>query len=172
MTWAIVEFEKTYDRTRFDCKKIKLNEYIRNYVSQDLKRGLTKAYLAVDGGTQVIGFYTLSSAQIACHEVPDRWQRKVGVYPVPCSLIGRLAVDRTAQGKGLGEDLLMHAYHTVEKAAQHIGIKAIIVDAEDTDAEKFYLKYGFEFLQRSSKGAEKHRLFLELGEVSSKKESD
>lgn len=163
MPWIITEFDKKYVRSSFDCGSPKLNQYIQTYVSQDLKRGLTKAYVAIESASaKIVGYYTLSSAQVGCQEVPERWKKKVGVYPVPCSLIGRLAVDKTVQGKGLGAELLMHAYHTVEKAAKHIGIKAITVDAEDEEAEKFYLKYGFEFLQSRSRSDKKRTLFLEL----------
>lgn len=162
MSWTIVEFDKKFDREAFDCGSPTLNDYLKKYISQDLKRGLTRAYVAVElGKSKIVGYYTLSSAQVGCHEVPEKWKKKVGVYPVPCSLIGRLTVDKTMQGKRLGEELLMHAYHTVEKAAKHIGIKAIIVDAENESAEKFYLKYGFELLERTPRGG-KCTLFLEL----------
>ena len=165
MTWTIVEFDKKYDRSGFDCGRSKLNDYLKIYISQDLRRGLSKAYVAIEAGQpKIIAYYTLSSAQIGCHETPEKWKKNVGVYPVPCSLIGRLAVDKTMHGKGLGEELLMHAYSTVEKAAKHIGIKAIIVDAEDSDAEKFYLKYGFEFLQHQLRGSTKRTLFLGLAQ--------
>jgi ribosomal protein S18 acetylase RimI-like enzyme len=163
MRWSIVEFDKGLDRAGFDCGSAHLNDYIRKHVSQDLRRGLSRAYVAVESDSRrILGYYTLSSAQVACHEVPERWRKKAGVYPVPCSRIGRLAVDKLAQGKGLGEELLMHAYHTIEKAAIHIGIKAVIVDAENEAAEKFYLKYGFEFLQAKTPGQEKRTLFLAL----------
>lgn len=170
MPWTITEFDKKYSRRDFDCGRPKLNEYVKTYISQDLRRGLTKAYMAIDpNSARIVGYYTLSSAQVGCHEVPDKWKKKVGVYPVPCSIIGRLAVDRTMQGKGLGEKLLMHAYFTVEKAAKHIGIKAVIVDAEDAEAENFYLKYGFEFLQGQSRSEKKRTLFLELEDAKAEK---
>jgi GNAT superfamily N-acetyltransferase len=163
--WEIVPFEKKYKRSDFDCGNSGLNEYLKRYISQDLKRGLTKAYVAIpEGDDKIIGYYTVSSARVGCHEVPGKWKSKVGVYPVPCSLIGRLAVDGKVRGQGLGEDLLMHAYHTVKKASRHIGIKAIIVDAEDTNAEAFYKKYGFEYLDRSLT-SERKTLFIELDEA-------
>lgn len=158
--WSIVEFRKEFDRAGFDCGNAGLNDYLRRYASQDLRRGLSRAYAAVGPDGRIVGYYTVSSAQVACAEVPGTWKGRVGVYPVPCSRIGRLAVDRTAQGRGLGAELLMHAYHTVQKAALHIGIKALIVDAVDEAAERFYLKYGFERL--SSSGTKGRTLFLPL----------
>lgn len=164
MDWAVVPFDKEFDRTNFDCGAANLNDYLRKYISQDIKRGLTKAYAAVEqpGDSKIIGYYTVSSAQVACHEVPEEWRKRVGVYPVPCSRIGRLAVDQTAKGKGLGEHLLMHAYDTIKKAAGHIGIKAVIVDAENETAERFYLRYGFEHLQAAPQSQAKRALFLPL----------
>ena len=57
----------------------------------------------------------------------------------------------------------MHAYHTIERAAAHIGIKAVIVDAENESAERFYLKFGFEHLQSKPDTEGKRTLFLPLG---------
>lgn len=163
MSWSIVEFESGFDRESFDCGSSSLNDYIRKYVSQDMKRRLTRAYVALaQGGDKIVGYYTVSSAQIVCQEFPERWKKRVGVYPVPCSLVGRLAVDRSAQGQGLGETLLMHACETIEAAAKHIGIRAVIVDAENKRAEEFYTKYGFEYLQARPDNQGKRTLFLPL----------
>ena len=144
MLWTITEFDKKYSRSDFDCGLPKLNEYIKTYISQDLRRGLTRAYVAIDPeSTKIVGYYTLSSAQVGCHEVPDKWKKKVGVYPVPCSLIGRLAVDRTMQGKGLGEFLLMEAMRRTARLSEEVGIYAMDVFAISERAKAFYVRYGF-----------------------------
>lgn len=167
MGWTVVPFDKKLAREHFDCGTSSLNDYIRRYVSQDIGRGLTKAYAAVEGpdNVKVIGYYTVSSAQVACQEVPELWRKRAGVYPVPCSRIGRLAVDKSARGKGLGAYLLMHAYETIKQAGSHIGIKAVIVEAEDASAESFYRKYGFHYLQATPPTPGKRTLFLPLTAV-------
>lgn len=164
MGWVVVRFHKGLDRADFDCGIASLNDYLRRLISQDLKRGLTKAYVAVETPVEkrIIGYCTVSSAQVACHEVPELWRKRVGVYPVPCSRIGRLAVDQTVKGQGLGEHLLIHAYETSKKAGFHIGIKAVIVEAENQAAEGFYRRYGFECLQAAPQGQGKRALFLPL----------
>ena len=64
-------------------------------------------------------------------------------HPVPVALIGRLAVDNSAQGQRLGETLLIHALRSAQRAARIVGIYAVVVDAIDEAARSFYLKYGF-----------------------------
>lgn len=139
MSWHIVNYGKSYDRSSFDCGEPELNDYLTQYISQDVKRKVTTPYLAVEESTQrVIGYYTIASAQVAC---------KVGIYPVPCARIGRLAVDLNTQGMGVGAELLIHAVKTAEKTSKAIAIKAVIVDAMNQKAEGFYQHYGFDTLQ-------------------------
>lgn len=62
---------------------------------------------------------------------------------MPVALIGRLAVDQRAQGRRLGETLLLDALHRVVDAARLLACLGIIVDAKDADAATFYSKYDF-----------------------------
>ena len=64
-------------------------------------------------------------------------------YPIPAVLLGRLAVDRSVQGKGLGEFLLVDALKRVAAASQTIGVHAVLVDALHEAAAAFYAAYGF-----------------------------
>ena len=50
----------------------------------------------------VLGFYTLSALSVQLASLPKQLSRKLPRHPVPCALIGRLAVDRSAKGHGLG----------------------------------------------------------------------
>lgn len=78
--------------------------------------------------------------------------------PVYSGRIGRLAGDNSTKGQGLGKELLFHAIDRVEEVAGKIGIRAIVVDAKNKNAENFYLKYGFQYLQNTS--GTKKTLFL------------
>jgi predicted GNAT family N-acyltransferase len=62
---------------------------------------------------------------------------------VPATLIGRLAVSTVFRGQGLGEILLMDALHRSLSLSAQIASAAVIVDAKDDHARRFYLKYGF-----------------------------
>lgn len=65
---------------------------------------------------------------------------------VPGIRLGRLAVDRSAQGRGLGELLLMDAITRAKLVLEHVGVHALFVDAKDGQAADFYRKYGFRSL--------------------------
>jgi GNAT superfamily N-acetyltransferase len=58
-------------------------------------------------------------------------------------VLGRLAVDQTQQGKGLGTTLLQDALLRTEQAAETVGVRAVLVQAIDATARSFYLRFGF-----------------------------
>jgi GNAT superfamily N-acetyltransferase len=58
-------------------------------------------------------------------------------------LLGRLAIDRTWQGRGLGRSLFRDAAMRVLRAADAIGIRGVVVHALSDDARRFYLALGF-----------------------------
>lgn len=90
----------------------------------------------------IAGYYTLSATGVKLVELPARTARKLPKYPlVPATLLGRLAVDRRHQGKGYGRFLLADALHRALRS--EIASFAVIVDAKDDNARKFYEREGF-----------------------------
>ncbi|HEY9701561.1 MAG TPA: GNAT family N-acetyltransferase, partial [Allocoleopsis sp.] len=75
--------------------------------------------------------------------LPQSYQKGIPTYPIPALLIGKLAVDKSAKGQGLGGELLVDALLRTVKISQEIGIFAVRVDAIDLKAKEFYLKYEF-----------------------------
>lgn len=95
-------------------------------------------------GAAVIGYYTLSAYTINSGDLPDTVGKKLPRYPnLPATLIGRLAVDEQYQGKGFGEELLVDALKRSLENTSEIGSVAVIVEAENERAVKFYQAYGF-----------------------------
>lgn len=93
---------------------------------------------------KVLGYYTLSASIITTDGLPAQLAKKLSRYPqLPVTLLGRLAVDQTQKGKGLGEFLLMDALYRSLQAAAEIAAMAVIVDAKDNAAAAFYQRYGF-----------------------------
>ena len=88
---------------------------------------------------RVLGYYTISSSAVAFDVVPENLPR----HPVPVALVGRLAVDNIARSQRLGETLLIHALRSAQRAAKIVGMYAVVVDALDESAKRFYGKYGF-----------------------------
>jgi len=91
----------------------------------------------------VAGFFTLSAGSVNCADLPEAMARKLPRYPVPVALLGRLAVDQTFQGKGLGSILLADACRKVVQASQVLAVVGVIVDEKDAAAVSFYRHFGF-----------------------------
>lgn len=142
--WIIEPFGKAHDRSTFICGKPSLDDFIRTRVSQYEKRRLGKTFVAVsEGEKRVIGYYTLAAGAVTFEHLPTKTSRKLPQHPVPVILLARLAVDQSAQGKRLGEGLLLDALQRSVALSANLGAYAVEVDAIDDSAAAFYVKYGF-----------------------------
>jgi predicted GNAT family N-acyltransferase len=129
-----------HDRRDFDCGVDELNSFLQRYSGQHERKGIGRTYVATESGEKRnLGYYTISSSAVAFDAVPENLAR----HPVPVALVGRLAVDKIARSQRLGEMLLMHALRSAQRAAEIVGIYAVVVDALDESAKRFYRKYGF-----------------------------
>lgn len=156
----ITSLDKHHDRLSFNCGIEQLNRYLKHHASQDVKRYLSKVYVAaVQDSPQVIGFYTLSACRIDVGELPEEISSKLPYYSyVPAILIGRLAVDQEYQNKGLGRFLLMDALY--KYLNDNVGSMAVIVEAKNDIARAFYKKLGFlEFHDHT------HKLFIHMAQI-------
>lgn len=142
----ISKLDKSHNRKAFDCGNEAINRFIKQLASQMLKRHEVIIYVAHEGNT-VAGFYTLSANQIEQADDPDALKKQSKHTPIPCVLLGRLAVDNNFQGMGLGGDLLLHALKTTKQLSQTLGIAFMVVDAKDDKAKSFYEAFGFIELQ-------------------------
>jgi len=91
-----------------------------------------------------VGYFSLAAASVEPMDATERLARGQGAQAIPAVLLGRLAVDRRAQGEGLGEALLVQALAKAAVAADTIGARAVLVHAASADARAFYMRYGFE----------------------------
>ena len=139
----VIEPLGKHDRTTFSCGSEPLDRYFKTQVTQDIRRRLAKCLVAVDVATNTVaGFYTLSATNLALSELPDDLAKGLPRYPVvPAILMGRLAVATSAQGHKLGTALLAHAVEYV--TTSNIGAFAIVIDAKDDAAQRFYERHGF-----------------------------
>lgn len=142
--WVIEPLDRDHQRTGFSCGRPSLDDFLHARVSQYEKRRIGKTFVAVPAGEkQVIGYYTLAAGSVVFEHLPTDASRKLPRHPVPVVLLARLAVDRSVQGKGLGEGLLIDALQRSLDLSERMGIHAVEVHALDDIAATFYLKYGF-----------------------------
>jgi GNAT superfamily N-acetyltransferase len=143
-----------HNRKNFACGNKMLDNYFRYQAGQDVKRKLSACFVWPEEETGIIkGYYTLSNNSIPLDSVPDNIRRKLpGSYTsIPVTLLGRLAVNKIFQQKGIGKLLLIDALKRSCLAGNQTGSFAAVVDPVNKQAELFYKKYGFIKLPDSGK---------------------
>ena len=139
--FRVVPFEKKYDRSAFCSASEELNTYLRERVTQDIRRKLASCFVALNQEQQIVGFYTLSAASLLLNDLPENIRKKLRYPSVPTIRMGRLAVDQSCQGIGLGAALLADALDRASRV--EIAAWAMMVDAKDERAAQFYHHHGF-----------------------------
>lgn len=152
---------KAHDRKFFDCGNEDLNRYLREQARQDADKRVAAPFVFTQGSPTVLGFYTLSASIILADELPPNLMKRLPRYgQLPVTLLGRLAVDRSVGEQGVGEFLLVDALRRSLEAAQQIAAMAVIVDAKDENAERFYRHFDFQPFQQTPL-----RLFLPMRQI-------
>jgi GNAT superfamily N-acetyltransferase len=156
---VIEPLNRNHNRTAFNCGIESLDRYLQHQANQDIKRRVSRVFVvrSRQDDTRVLGYYTLSTLSIDLSVLPEKLAKKLPKHPIPAALIGRLAVDVSAQGKGIGKVLLSNAIKRTLAISSDIGMYAIVVDAINEQADSFYMQYGFAHLASEGK-----RLFLPL----------
>lgn len=133
-----------HDRESFRCGDEALDNYFRAQVTQDIKRRVANCFVAVELATEAVaGFYTLSAASVPLTELSPEVAKRLPRYPaIPAVRIGRLATDLRFRRRGLGGVLLADAAHRTLQAAA--AAFAIVVDAKNEEAVRFYEHHGFQ----------------------------
>jgi ribosomal protein S18 acetylase RimI-like enzyme len=145
------------DRSLFRCGEDALDSYFQMQVTEDIRRHMANCFVAVEAVmSNIAAWYTISSASIPLVDLPPDETRRLPRYPtVPAVRIGRLAVDRRFQGRGLGAALLADAASRALKA--DAAAFTLLVDAKHDRAAAFYQRFGFQIL-----ASQPRTLFLPL----------
>ena len=131
------------DRDGFDSGSPELDAYLARQAGQDQRRSVAACFLAIETGTGVVaGFYTLSACHIHLDDLNEAARKKLPRYPVvPAVRLGRLAIDRRFQGRGLGSALIADA--AMRAMRSEIAAAFLVVEAKDETAAAFYRHFGF-----------------------------
>ena len=84
----------------------------------------------------------LASGAVRQPEAPGRFRRNMP-DPIPVAVLGRLAIDQSHQGRGIGRALVRDAGMRLVNAAEILGIRGLLVHAISEDARAFYEAVGF-----------------------------
>ena len=144
LDWCEEPIARHHDRKAFDCGSLELNDYLSRFARQNHESGGAKTFVAVAPAepARLLGFYAISPGSVEFARVPGNLTRKLGRYDVPVFRLGRLAIDRSAQGQGLGGDLLLAAGARALAVAAEVGGIALAIDAKDEAAARWYARFG------------------------------
>ena len=134
----------SHDRQGFDCGRQKLNDWLRQVARQHQEKGLSKTFVAIgeDAPDRIWGYYALTLAELENRHLPEAWRKKLP-RRIPDVRLGRLAVDRRYQGKGLGGLLMVDALTRARRIHSEAGGIGLFVDALDDAAAGYYRRFGF-----------------------------
>lgn len=146
LTIEMINDEFTYDMDEFDCGEEKLNTFLKDHLKRQHDGQILKGYVLVtkDPVPKILGYYTLSGSCFERKMLPSMTQQKKVPYQnAPSVTLGRLAIDKSIQGQGWGEFLVVHAMKVVWDASKAVGIYGLFVEALNDKAKRFYKKLDF-----------------------------
>ncbi len=156
------------DRAGFDCGVVRLNNYLRLNASKRRKDDMTRVYVLVeDGGARIPGYHAIGMGVMNVDALARRPRGAPGHGEIPVLFLGQVAVDRAAQGRGLGGVLMRHVFEKACAAAEIAGCHAVVLDVvSDGGGEAFarrkawYESFGF-----AAFAGNPARLFLVMKQV-------
>lgn len=130
-----------HDADGFDSGASALDGWLRRRARANQVSGASRTYVVCEND-RIIGYYALASGAVTVETAPGRFRRNMP-DPIPVAVLGRLAVDQSYQGQGIGRGLFRDAALRVVNAADAIGIRGIVVQAISEEAKRFYEAMGF-----------------------------
>lgn len=161
MAYRFEPLTKQHDRAGFRCGSAPLDTYLQQIARKDAERHVAAAFVMVEEAAPavIVGYYTLSAFAVDVSDLPEAMQKKLPRYPrLPATLLGRLARDE--RFPGTGSLLLMDALARAHQKSADIASLAVVADAKDDAALRFYRKFGFAQL-----GSDPNRVFLPMGTI-------
>lgn len=136
---GIEELDPKHDLDDFDCGSDAQTTWLRRHALQAQYGGMARVYVVrrVDDD-KVAGYYALTTGSVLQAEAPARLAHGAGRYDIPVIILTRLGVDRADQGGGLGRALVVDAFRRVDRVSQEVGVRALLIHAEDHQARSFY----------------------------------
>jgi GNAT superfamily N-acetyltransferase len=155
----ITKLASAHETDRFDCGKEELNRFLKRYALVNQQANNAQTYVVTHGLT-VVGYYSLTVGGVEPETAPPRASKGMPRYPIPVMILARLAIDISAQGRGIGKGLLKDALRRTAAAADIAGIRALFVNAKDDEARRFYAYYDFD-----PSPADSHQMFLVMKDL-------
>ena len=139
---AVEPLDDRHELAGFACGKPALDDWLKSFARNNQLRDFTRVMVVHEAG-QVVGYYGLAPSAIDPNAAPRRVRTGRPPEPIPCLLIGQLAVDLRHHGRGIGGALVRDAFRRCVAGADIVGGRAIVVRAIDGEAELYWQSWGF-----------------------------
>jgi GNAT superfamily N-acetyltransferase len=142
--WREEAISKRHDRESFDCGDTALNDFLRRHARQSHEKGASKTFVAVSksDAKSIMGYYTLCPGSLEYARAPEMVRKGLARHDVPVFRLARLAVDQKFQTHRLGGQLILAAGHRCLLAAKEVGGVALLIDAKNDRAARWYATHG------------------------------
>jgi GNAT superfamily N-acetyltransferase len=157
------------DRSRFASGNVDLDRFFARFAGQNqFRHHIGTTYVALATSGDIVGFVTVSAAELTTAHLPEKSARRLPAYPLPVLRLARLAVDQRAQGEGVASDLMRAVFSIAHTMATTIGCIGVVVDAK-ADAVAYSEQFGFASLDvvagQLGDRPEPLPMFLEIGAI-------
>ena len=173
---SILLLTEGYSIKPFDCEDEDLNDFLFNEATPYQKELLATTFV-MENDEQTLGYYSLLNDSLQLREdmfaIKSQFRkflRELMPYPkrhlktIPALKIGRLAIDKSFKGKGLGSVIMANIISKCIKMNKEQACRLITVDAYK-QAIPFYQKMGFKFLTEDDKNDTTRLMFLDLANI-------
>lgn len=145
----------------FTCGVPALDDYLRRLAGPYQREGLATTHVLIEEAepARILGYCSLSAAQLRMQALPEEERKQLPVYALPVIRMRRLAISCGEQSRGHGRLLVGHAVRLALSMRQAMGVRGLVVDADDAPATAFYEGFGF---RRTGGGAP--TLYLPVGD--------
>lgn len=130
-----------HDLADFDCGSDAQTTWLRRHALQSQGGGMSRVFVVRRrDDDRVVGYYALTTGSVLHDAASRRLTAGTGGYDIPVVILTRLGVDLGEQGRGLGRALVVDAFRRVDRIADEVGVRALLIHAEDSEARDFYLR--------------------------------
>ncbi len=134
---------EAHDVSTFDSGEAVLDDWLRERALHNMQIAASRTYVVCPAASQrVVGFFALTMGQILARETLGSMRRNMPGQ-IPAVVLGRLAIDRAWQGRGLGRAILTEVVRRSLRASAEVSARLVVVHAISPSAEAFYLHHGF-----------------------------
>ena len=152
-----------HDRADFDCGVARLNNYLKLSARKQQKDDMTRVYVVMEeGSTRILGYHAINLGMMNADELKRRPRGAPDHGEIPVLFLGQVAVDKAAQGRGLGGILMHHVFEKACRVSDMAGCHAIILDVIPDGGEEAFArrKSWYESLGFATFASNPARMFL------------